>query len=311
MATSGVVNSDFRILVGDLVSDEVVYAGVEFGNSNKCVLLSEVSGMEVPPIRNNYGDWSGKDGGYMSSQLYGGRILTISGFYWDDFAQCITSKTSSNYSIRELLTNGLVIRKLYPIFIKFMNNDVFYTAGYMTDFKMDYDNYKVGQYQVTFFCPDYALARADIYGDPSSIYRYALLNKESGGGHLVPETTPVLFKTGHMTTNIDYRGLIPCYPKITLVGPSYNPTFINATTNQQFKMGSDDEPFELTQDSILEIDFDKRQVLMNGKSVSYYINELSEWWYLSYGVNKIYYKSGEDSDTSSATIEYRELYQGV
>lgn len=303
---AGRSTGDFRILVGQ--QETGLYSGVEFGNSNQCVLLSRVTGMEIPPIRNNYGDWSGRDGGYMSSQLYGGRIITISGFYWDDYATCVTTPDEAPiYSIREKMVNSLVIRKKYPIFIRFLNTKTYFTEGYLTDFQMDYDNYKVGEYQVTLFCPDYALAVADVYGDPSSIYRYATLNKEVNGGHLVPETTPVLFKDGIFTTQVQYNGLIPCYPKITIKGPVSNPTFINQTTNKQFKIDIEDVP----ENSVITIDMDARQVLLNGKSISYYINENSEWWSLNPGINKIYYISSKESDTASATLEYRDLLQGV
>lgn len=296
---------DFRVLIGQ--QDAGVYSGIEFGNSNQCILLSSVAGMETPPIRNNYGDWSGRDGGYMSSQLYGGRILTISGFYWDDFATCVTLPDEAPvYSIREKMVNSLVIRKLYPIFIRFLNTKTYFTQGYLTDFQMTYDNYKVGEYQVTFFCPDYALAVADTYGDPNSIYRYALLNKEVNGGHLVPETLPVLFKQGKFTTQIDYRGLIPCYPKIYLQGPATNPLFINQTTNQMFRVN-----MTVPGNSTLVIDMEDRQVTMNGKSVSYHIDENSEWWSLNPGTNKIYYITDEETDTQSAKLEYRDLLQGT
>lgn len=302
---AGRSTGDFRILVGQ--QETGLYSGIEFGNSNQCILLSSVRGMEIPPIRNNYGDWSGRDGGYMSSQLYGGRIITISGFYWDDYATCVfTPNEAPVYSIREKMVNSLVIRKKYPIFIRFLNTKTYYTEGFLTDFQMDYDNYKVGEYQVTLFCPDYALAVADTYGDPNSIYRYAVLNKEVNGGHLVPKPVPVLFKEGKFTTQVQYFGLIPCYPKITLQGPVTNPTFINQTTNQQFKINR-----EISENAVLVIDMDKRQVTINGKSASYFIDESSEWWCLNPGVNKIYYKSDHDTDTSSATLEYRELVQGV
>lgn len=310
MASNNATAGDFRILVGDTVKEHFVYKGVEFGSSSKCILLSNVSGMETAPIRNNYGDWAGKDGGYMSSQLYGGRVLTISGFFWDDYATCIKSGFKKLTSIREQMVNGLVIRKKYPIFIKFMNKETYYTEGYMTDFKMDYDNYKVGEYQLTFYCPDYAMAKADVYGDPDSIYRYAIINKELYRGHLVPETLPVLFPKGQMATEIYYDGLIPCYPKIILRGPAINPTFINATTNMQFKLGSDRMPFLLLQNSELTIDLENRQVTVDGKSRSYFINDLSEWWCLNPGVNRIYYHTDSEADTESAQLIYRTLSQG-
>ena len=299
------MSNEFNILIGNL--DEGVYGGIELGNTKNFTTLSSVSGLETPPIRTNNGDWSGKDGGYMSSQLYSGRIITISGTYWDEFASCPSYiNQTQNYSIREKLTNALVIRKLYPIFIRFMNNKIFFTEGYLTDFKMDYTNYKVGEYQITFYCPNYALSVAEVYGDKSSIYREAILYKEMYGGHLVPEDLPVLFREGRHTTNVLYYGLIPHYPTIYVKGPVKNPTFINSSTNSLFKVN-----ITLEDGQTMVIDMEGRQVTVGGKSVSMKIDESSTWWYLKPTNNLIYFISESESDNKIATIKFREDYQGT
>lgn len=241
-------SKEFRILVGTIEYDakgDRVVNGIEFGNANdEQVAITTVSGLETPPIRNNYGDWSGRDGGYMSSQLYSARQITIQGFYWDKNYACnVYSMVREDfpYSVREKLANYLKIRQKYPIFIKFMSGRVLYTSGYMIDFKMDYEFVRNGEYQVTFLCPDYELSEADEYGNPDSIWHRADLHKEIFGGHLVPETIPVLFQMGQHPTVVDYTGLIPCWPTITLKGPAKNPTFYNSATNKFFRVGTDAE----------------------------------------------------------------------
>ena len=305
------ISAEFKILAGTLEHENGVYNGVEFGNSNGRVMVTSVTGMEIPPIRNNNGDWSGRDGGYMSSQLYSGRILTISGFYWDDEASCAMYKQGIyGTTVREKLANAFTIRKLYPIFISFTNGRNFYTEGYLTDFKMDYVNYKTGNYQATFYCPDYALCIADIYGDPSSIWRYSDLTKEEPGGHLVPEDLPVLFESGSHAAVIDYKGLIPGWPTVTIRGPVTNPVVYNQATGQQFIMGTEDDPFVLAQGQTMTIDMENRQVTVGGKSRSMYINELSEWINLIPGKNRIYYTTFHESDNGKASITWRDLVQG-
>lgn len=235
---------EFRILVGTIDYDqygERVINGIEFGNSDEQIAISTVSGLETPPIRNNTGDWSGRDGGYMSSQLYSARTITITGFYWDkDYACGPGTETREDipYTTRERLANYLKIREKYPIFIKFMGNKVMFAEGFMIDFKMDYEFVKSGRYQVTFYCPEYALSVAEEYGDPNSIWRRAELHKEIFGGHLVPEEIDVLFKEGRHPTVINYEGLIPHWPTITLKGPATNPTFLNTATNKYFRVGT-------------------------------------------------------------------------
>ena len=119
-------NKEFRILVGTLGEDlygNRVINGLEFGNEGESIAISTVSGLETPPIRNNTGDWSGRDGGFMSSQLYSARTITIQGFYWDKNYACRWDGVEMEdfpYSVREKLANYLKIRQKYDIFIKFI-----------------------------------------------------------------------------------------------------------------------------------------------------------------------------------------------
>ncbi len=251
---------EFRILVGTVEEDiygNPIINGLEFGNEKNCIAIKSVQGLETPPIRNNVGDWSGRDGGYISSQLYSARIITIQGYYWDPLYACdINSELRRKevvpglqyeddpYSVREKMTNYLKIRQEYPIFIKFLTNRIMFTYGYLMDIKMDYDFVYTGEFQLTFYCPGYELSVAETYGDPESVWRRDVLHKEIFGGHLVPETLAVLFKEGRHPTIIDYEGLIPCYPIITLKGPSNNPTFLNTATNKYLRIGIPYDPDE-------------------------------------------------------------------
>lgn len=300
-----------KILVGTIsyLNDEEVVEGLLFGTNESEIQITRVTGLETPPIRNNYGPWSGKDGGYMSSQLYSGREITIEGFYTDTNANCLLDDDfrTDPYSTREKLTNGLQIRQLYPIFFQLISGKIFYTEGYMIDFKMDFDNYKTGKYSVTFYCPYYELMTATEFGNKESIWQESLLYKERYGGHLVPETIPVLFELGYHATTINYKGLIPSWPKITLKGPSNEPiTILNATTNKYIRIHT-----TIVAGQTLVVDMAAREVTVNGKSISMSIDENSDWWYLRPGENRIYLLTGENDDTFVANICWTNNYQGM
>lgn len=308
---------EFRILIGEITYDEagqpLVDDGLEFGNLDQCIALTEVEGLEIPPIRNNNGDWSGLDGGFMSSQLYGARIITLTGFYWDNKYSCPVDsevRGSFPYSVRERMTNWLMIRHNYPIFIKFLSGRILYTSGYLIDLKMNYDFVKSGEFQATFYCPDYQLSIADIYGDPESIWHEDTLYKEVFGGHLVPEDLPVLFEKGQHPTIIEYDGLIPTWPIITLAGPAKNPTFYNTANNTFFRIGTPEEPWFLYDGQTLVINMRTRQVLVDGKSVSMSIDPESDWWSLIPGQNKIYFLNFQSDGTGVANIKYTIDQQG-
>lgn len=308
---------EFRILVGGITYDdfgrETIEDGLEFGNLDQCIALTNVEGLEIPPIRSNNGDWSGRDGGYMSSQLYGARVITLTGFYWDNNYACSINsevRKSFPYSIRERITNWLMIRHNYPIFIKFISGRILYTSGYLVDLKMPYDFVKSGEFQATFYCPDYQLSIADTYGDPESIWHDETLYKEVFGGHLVPEDLPVLFEKGQHPTTIYYDGIIPTYPIITLAGPAKNPMFYNTATNKYIRLGTPEEPWTLQKGQILTINMRTRQVTVNGKSVSMSIDQDSDWWSLIPGPNKIYFLNPQSDGTATANIRYSIDQQG-
>ena len=80
----------------------------------------------------------------------------------------------------------------------------------------------------------------------------------------------------------------------------------NYTTNKQLiiKKG-------IAEGSVVTIKMDTRQALENNRSISLFIDENSEWWYLQPGQNKIYLISGDDNDNVSCSIEWTENYQGI
>ena len=51
------------------------------GGDSAYKLVSPISGLSAPAIRTADGVYAGVDGGYVSSQLYGFRTITLTGFY--------------------------------------------------------------------------------------------------------------------------------------------------------------------------------------------------------------------------------------
>ena len=278
--------------------------GVILGTSDSKFQLTEIEGLESPPFRNNNNDWSGKDGGYMSAQLFSGREIVFQGFYYDKEYGCGKNLISA----REELINFLKIRTIFPIFFKTISGLVYYTEGYITDVNIPYTNTKYGDFQLTFYCPNAEIKKAEQFGDEDSVIKRDIIYRDiMSGGHVNPETIPVLFEKGYTTSVINYQGSLPCYPKIVLTGPFTSDIILqNYTTNKQLiiKKG-------IAEGSVVTIKMDTRQALENNRSISLFIDENSEWWYLQPGQNKIYLISGDDNDNVSCSIEWTENYQGI
>ncbi|MBQ9160889.1 MAG: phage tail family protein [Methanobrevibacter sp.] len=286
-----------RVMIGTTAENYILGEGK--------VQLQSIQGLDSPPIRNNAGNWSGQDGGYMSAQLYAAREITIHGFYIDDEISCVGKK-----SVRSEFLNFLRIRKLYPLFFELNNGEIFYTDAYLEDIKCDLENVGYGEYQITFYCPDSALKKAERMGDVnSSIYSALIYNNpfEMGAGHLVPETLKVLFREGQSSTEINYVGSEDSWPTITMNGVVTAPiTFTNVTTGQYITLLRD-----VPADSVLKVDMKTKQVTIDGKSATLYVDETSEWWKLSAGKSVILLTSGDITDTASATIQWTNNYSSI
>lgn len=295
-----------KILIGKYYTqnNERLLNGILFGTTDSKFQISEIDGLECAPFRNNYGDWSGKDGGYMSAQLFSGREITIRGFYYDEEYACNGHETSG----REELLNFLKIRTIFPLFFETMSGKVYYTEGFITDINAPYVNTKYGDFQLTFYCPDAEIKLAEQFGDEDSVVKRGIIYKDiNSGGHLVPETTPVLFEKGYATSIVTYNGSMVCYPKIILTGPfTADITLLNYTTDKRVTIKKG-----IAQGSKVEILMNTSQVLENGKSISLYIDENSEFWYLQPGQNKIFLLSGSADDNLTCNIEWTENYQGI
>lgn len=296
-----------KILIGKYYVQKGVRQinGILLGTDDSKIQMTEIDGLEFPPIRNNSGDWSGKDGGYMSAQLFSGREITIQGFYYDNEYAC----EGHEESIRETMINFLKIRKKFPIFIETNSGRIFYTEGFITEINCPYSHYQYGDYSITFYCPSAELKEAEQFGDVDSVTKRTVLYKDlNDGGHLVPEDLPVLFKEGHHAAMIEYTGSMNAYPRIVLTGPMTSDiTVLNNTLKKYVTI-----KYTLQDNAEMIIDMNSRQVTVNGSSISLYIDENSEWWYLQPGNNQIYLFSGDDEhDNRTATIEWTNNYQGI
>lgn len=149
-------------------------------------LINKISGLDTAEFRNNSGNWSGIDGGYMSAQYYGARTITIEGVLIDRQSGCdFSAITSSQFdkSARLYVRSRLPIRTSLAIRIFLDNGMVFYTEGYCSDVKMDFSYKGYGDYQITMFCPEAAIFRGAGDGSIGSDWHTTMLYKEKVVGY--------------------------------------------------------------------------------------------------------------------------------
>lgn len=222
-------------------------------------IISKVEGLETAPFRNGTGDWSGADGGYLSSHLFSARTIMISGTYIDRMAGCDFSTTNVDqfdHLARLYIRSRLPIRQKLKIRIFMDSGMTFYTEGYCVDIKMELTYIGYGDYQISMYCPDPALYRGDSDGTLGSEWNINTLRKHNDVGFVSSEMTPsgvqhaymeedngIVWKTGGRSTPIVYAGDFPYYPQFIVSSPDKyitNPAFYSLTENKFFGLGYPD-----------------------------------------------------------------------
>lgn len=238
-----------------ILNDAIYHYSTGRQLSDNFAIVTKIQGLETPPYRNGTGDWSGADGGYLSSQFYSARTITISGAYLEHEAICdVSEEAASEYDriARLYIRSRLPIREKQQIRI-FLDSGLTYTTeGYCTDLKMDYDRRTDGEYQITMYCPDPMLYLSAVDGSQGSEWYEATLYKEKSVGYVNPYELPVAWGTGGRSTSVNYTGDYAYYPQIIIQGPVKNPILMSTDTDQVFSLGASAENPTIVQ--ILDVD---------------------------------------------------------
>lgn len=274
--------------------------GLEIGDGTKFHLDSPITGLDKPPIRMGAGDWSGRDGGYVSSQFYSSRVIVLNGFYRAD-----TCEEADD--IRLTLSEYMPIRTSLPMFIETFSGKLYFAQTYLKDFKMDIIGAKHGKYQITLVAPDPLLYDAGDGTDPDSGWQELDVYKLIGGGYITEYDMPVQWTPGTTPTIAVNNGDIIIYPQFKITGAVQNPRITNHSTNKfvQINITTTNPADELI------IDMGQRTVTLNGGSVLSYRTLDSTWWGLELGNNVVEYTSDGSEDVDFGTLRWRTAYQGI
>jgi hypothetical protein len=275
--------------------------GIEFGDNSKYQIVAPLSGLDQPPIRMGAGEWAGRDGGYVSAQFYGTRVIVVNGFFKG-------TSCEDGDNLRKNLIAALPIRQSLPFFVTTFGGRHLFSQTYIKDFKMDITEGGIlGKFMITLVAPDPLLYEAGDGVDPDSGWQEAPVYKLVGGGYVTQYDMPVQWTPGTTPTIVTNAGDVIINPQIVYNGIVTNPIITNVTTNKFVRINiTTTQPTDQ-----LIIDMDKRTVTLNGGSVLSYRTLDSIWWGLNPGNNTISFTSSGGSDINFATVRWRNGYKGV
>lgn len=274
--------------------------GLNLGGTSKYQIEAPIKGLDMPPVRMGQGVWAGRDGGYVSSQFLGSRIITFEGFL-------VGTNCAETDELRKQLIEAVPIRQSLPLYINTHGGRHLVTETYVQDVKMELAAGGLfARYQITLVAPDPLLYNAGDGVDPESGYTEVPVYKLVGGGYVTEYDMPVQWTPGTTPTYAVNEGDVMIYPKVKFAGVVTDPIITNVTENKFVRINittqSTDE---------LVIDMYRRTVTLNGGSVLSSRTLDSTWWGLRPGSNKIEFTSSGGSDINFATLRYRNGFKGV
>lgn len=265
-------------------------------SGNDVYLDEPIQGLGVPPIRTSSGDNSGRNGGYVGSQFYGSRLITLTGWVY------APNGPAQMDTIRQELQSA-VAQSVITVNITTDGGAAYLLSAYLSDLTMDIEGNSVLQhYKIDLIAPD-----PYIYDNSAGGVISVPITKIRPGGLTWPLHWPLTWSAGSTPTTVSNTGAVQVYPVITLTGSMTNPTITNATTGQFFALTG----LTTTATDVVTIDMKNHAVLLNGGSISPYMTSTSTWWSLLTGDNDISLTTTGASDTVTGTITWRAAYLGI
>jgi hypothetical protein len=266
-------------------------------NSGNGVYLDEpIGGLSMPPIRTSQGNYSGRDGGYVGSQFYGGRLISLTGRIFSQSAAAVES-TRKAFEAAMALPPPIILTIV-------TNGGSQYTMNTYVDSLDMPINRTVTEapFSLTLIAPD-----PTIYDNSAGGLNTVVLNPVLGGGVTWPITWPIVWSAGSQPISIINTGNVTIYPTITLTGAMTNPTILNVTTGQFFTLTG----LTTSAGDVLVIDLLNRSVILNGGSVLNYKTSTSSWWPLIAGSNSIKFTTTNTADPVTGLLSWRSGYRGI
>lgn len=272
---------------------------LQLGGDSPYQLESPITGLDSASIRTAAGEFSGRDGGYVSTQFYGSRTIVLTGFY-------VGKNCEEADELRETLSKAIKIRQLLPLYIQTFSNKHYLAEVFMTEYRSNIVAPNHGQFQITFLAPDPFLYDAGDGADPFTGYLQALFYKPESGGYDIPYNLPVLWGVGNTSTPINNDGSVAVFPEIILENEYHNPIIHNVTTGKFMELN-----MTTVDGDRVVIDMKNREITKNGVSVAANRTIDSTWWTLEPGQNLIALETSDSDDKNWGLIRWRQGFEGI
>ena len=265
------------------------------------VYLNAVTGLGNLDIRISGDLYSGRDGGFVSTQFLDQRGISIQGTIFADDSATAENKRREVIAAVSGLDVEMVIRTFagseYTIQTKLVKIDGLEFNGN----KFSY------QFRIELLAPDpYIYETTD--GDELS----AAIAISEGGGYTMDYNTdegyvlPVEWEASEQPVTITNNGNATFTPVIYLYGELSNPVITNQTTGQSMSL-----TLTSSTGDVIKIDNKNRTITLNGGNILALMGSSSQWIEIQPGDNIFVLTTDTQADTGSGLIEWFNTYIGI
>lgn len=267
----------------------------ELNNAENLMYLDEpiegVSGL--PNIRSATGVNQGRDGSWVSRQLYEGRYISFQGRIFGGEPIDVENKRRELVSV--LQRKKLKLRIITYAGMEFAT-EVFVMANQMPiNRELNIVKWKID-----------LLSEDPLFYDNSAGELLATVGKVMDGGFDIPFDIPFNISAGGEPSVVTNSGNETVYPIITISTPATNPKLINRATNEFMQVMT-----TVLEGDKLIIDMRNKTITHNGLNIYSLQRDGSTFFGLVPGVNVMEIQSDIASENSKAEVRYQSGFLGI
>lgn len=267
----------------------------ELNNAENLMYLDEpiegVSGL--PNIRSATGVNQGRDGSWVSRQLYEGRYISFQGRIFGGEPIDVENKRRELVSV--LQRKKLKLRIITYAGMEFIT-EVFVMANQMPiNRELNIVKWKID-----------LLSEDPLFYDNSAGELLATVGKVMDGGFDIPFNIPFNISAGGEPSVVTNSGNETVYPIITISTPATNPKLINRATNEFMQVMTT----VLDGDKLI-IDMRNKTITHNGLNIYALQRDGSTFFGLVPGVNVMEIQTDVGSENSKAEVRYQSGFLGI
>lgn len=264
-------------------------------NTGSNFFITELPGLEMPPMRVVNYNLAGEHFGLYVSAFYGKRRFSIKG--WVVGTSQSDFQTQRDQLQRDLdITSGEI-----PINITLVNGRQLTINAILI--ALDFSP-KPGELTATQFNASFDASFPFLVSQTENSQNINLAT--GGGGKVPPDTMPMALAPDSGGANfIINNGNAPYYPFTRITGPVLNPSLRNNTSGKVVRFA-----VNLAAGEYIDIDF-KRKTIFDNQGRNQYSSKSGDWWFLQPGTSEIRFLADSYDASAVANIKFRDSFLGI